>query len=64
MSVPLSQTLAVRIAGKIESRNSFYTNFGDGSGTMVTGVNYQPGDQSNFTGRAQVLWAPIPSKRG
>ena len=58
VSVPVSDNLAVRFAGRMESRNSFYTNLGPTGATQAVGNLPQPGDRSNYVGRAQLLWEP------
>lgn len=61
VSVPVGENLAFRVAGKIESRDSYHTNFGPGGvGGMTAGAGNDPGDQSNYVGRAQLLWEPAP----
>lgn len=62
VSVPLSKTLAARFSGRVEDRDSFYTNLGPVAGPtpggLATGIPVQPGDIGNFVGRAQLLWEP------
>lgn len=61
VSVPLGDTLAARFSGRMETRDSYYTNVGPGNGVMDTGSLPQPGDRQALVGRAQLLWQPNAS---
>lgn len=50
VNVPLSSTLAVRFAGNVERRDTFYTVNGTWSGN--------PGNRRDKSGRASLLWEP------
>jgi iron complex outermembrane receptor protein len=51
LSVPVSQTLAVRFSGRYEQRDSYFNNLAG---------DVEPGNRENYVGRAQVLWEPGP----
>ena len=55
MNVPLTDTLAVRLAANSERRSSFHDITGPYSG--------DPGDIAMNSVRASVLWAPTPALR-
>jgi iron complex outermembrane receptor protein len=55
VNVPVSDTLAVRFAGNMERRDSFYTVTGPWTGN--------PGDRRDYSGRASILWQPSANFR-
>ncbi len=50
INLPLSDTLAIRVAGSLEKRDSFFTVTGPWSGN--------PGNLNAISGRASLLWQP------
>jgi iron complex outermembrane receptor protein len=55
VNVPVSDTLAVRFAGNMERRDSFYDVSGPWTGN--------PGDRRDYSGRASILWQPSANFR-
>ena len=55
VNLPLGDTLAIRLAGNIETRDTFYTVTGPWRGN--------PGDLRSYSGRASLLWEPTPELR-
>jgi len=58
VSIPLTDTLAARISGDWERRDSFYNNHGPNMATDPDQVENQPGNLDRSFGRVQLLWAP------
>ena len=56
VNLPITDTLAARIAYMGENRNSFYTNVGGRASTG--GEQYVPGDQQDDNFRVGLLWEP------
>ncbi|HVZ99472.1 MAG TPA: TonB-dependent receptor [Caulobacterales bacterium] len=54
INLPISDTLAARIAFNTETRDSFYTITGPGGAPY----NGNPGDLEMYSGRLSVLWQP------
>ena len=50
LNVPLDDTLAMRFAGNLDHRDTFYNVSGPWTGN--------PGDQRHYSGRASILWEP------
>ena len=50
INLPLSDTLAIRLATSLEKRDSFFTVIGPWTGN--------PGDLNSISGRASLLWEP------
>jgi iron complex outermembrane receptor protein len=55
VNLPISSTLAVRFAGNMERRDTFYTVTGPWTGN--------PGGRRDYSGRASILWQPSASFR-
>ncbi len=63
VSAPIGDNLAVRISGRIENRDSFYTNYGPANvpPSQQAGGLIQPADREAIVGRVQLLWEPDAS---
>jgi iron complex outermembrane recepter protein len=57
-SFKLSDTLAVRLAGEVETRDSFYDNHGPVLSTPSDNIENQPGNLNRSLVRAQLLFQP------
>ncbi|MEN9704473.1 MAG: hypothetical protein RLZZ393_352 [Pseudomonadota bacterium] len=57
-TVTLSDTLAFRFSGDLESRGSFYRNHGAVASADPNTIKDQPGNLSRSLGRAQLLYRP------
>lgn len=55
VNLPISDTLALRVAGNMERRDTFYTVTGPWTGN--------PGDLRGYSGRASLLWQPSDNFR-
>jgi iron complex outermembrane receptor protein len=55
LNLPVSDTLAVRFAGNMEHRDTFYDVSGPWTGN--------PGDRRDYSGRASILWQPSANFR-
>ncbi|MDF7776118.1 TonB-dependent receptor [Sphingomonas sp. AOB5] len=55
INLPISSTLALRVAGNVEHRDTFYTVTGAWTGN--------PGDRRDYSGRASLLWEPSANFR-
>jgi iron complex outermembrane receptor protein len=55
LNLPISDTLAVRFAGNMERRDTFYNVTGPWTGN--------PGDRRDYSGRASILWQPSANFR-
>ena len=55
VNLPVGETLALRVAGNIETRDTFYTVIGPWTGN--------PGDLRSYSGRASLLWEPSTAFR-
>ena len=58
LTFPLSDNLAMRISGNVESRDSFFTNHGPDPDTDASLVKDQPGNLDRSMGRYQLLYSP------
>jgi len=58
VDIPLSDSLAARVSGEFESRDSFTENVGPAANNLPNGNPNQPGNLSRYLGRAQLLYAP------
>ena len=52
LNIPHSDTLAIRFAGNIERRDTFYDVSGPWTGN--------PGNRRDYSGRVSIAWAPTP----
>lgn len=55
VNLPMSDTLALRVAGNMERRDTFYTVTGPWTGN--------PGNRRDYSGRASLLWQPSSNFR-
>jgi iron complex outermembrane receptor protein len=55
LNLPLGDTLAIRVAGNMERRDTFYTVTGPWTGN--------PGNRRDYSGRASLLWQPTSNLR-
>ena len=55
VNLPLTSTLAVRAAGTLQSRDSFYTDVGP--------LHNKAGSLEEYAGRVSLLWEPSPNFR-
>lgn len=58
VNIPISDTLAMRIATDDEARGSFYSISDNGTKYSSHGHGFNPGDQRWATGRISLLWKP------
>jgi iron complex outermembrane recepter protein len=58
VSVPLSETFAVRVSALSETRDSFTNNLGPFGGKIFYNEVNRPGNVDRMIGRAQILWQP------
>jgi iron complex outermembrane recepter protein len=58
-NAPISDTLAVRVAGNFYSRDSFYDDLHLGSPPQT--LNLHPGNADSWSGRIGVQWQPVSS---
>lgn len=58
VNIPLSATLAARVSGEAESRDSFTRNVGPGGNALPVNNPNQPGNLSRYLGRVQFLYQP------
>jgi iron complex outermembrane receptor protein len=57
VNVPISATLAFRLAGTFDNRDSFYNDLNVGGAAITSGL--QPGNVDSQSGRVGVDWRPI-----
>ena len=55
LNIPGGDTLAIRFAGNLEHRDTFYNVSGPWTGN--------PGDRRDYSARASILWQPTPQLR-
>ncbi|WP_315762338.1 TonB-dependent receptor [Sphingomonas sp. Y38-1Y] len=55
VNLPISETLALRVAGNMDRRDTFFTVTGPWTGN--------PGDRRDYSGRASLLWQPSANLR-
>lgn len=55
LNIPGGETLAIRFAGNMEHRDTFYHVSGPWTGN--------PGDRRDYSARASILWQPTPALR-
>lgn len=55
INLPISETLALRVAGNMDRRDTFFTVTGPWTGN--------PGDRRDYSGRASLLWQPNANLR-
>lgn len=58
VTLQLGQTLAARVSGEVERRNSAFINLGPAGVPGQVSALSQPGNVSRFIGRAQLRWRP------